>query len=327
MRVLIWHGWLLEGSGSNVYTARVAEILRSDGHDVALVCQERHPERYPWVDAWGTVDGSGPSGLTTSDLEPAAGRCVLLRPMIGELLPTFVIDRYEGFATVRRFVDLTDDELGSYLDRNIVALRAAAAWHESDVVIAGHAVPGPVVAARAVGAGRYVAKVHGSDLVYAIDEQERYRELAREGLLGARSVLGGSRDVLERCEALVPEIAGRLRVVAPGVDVARFRPRPRGPALRETAELLDSDPATVRGRPSSLDARVVEALARRDAHAIDALAATYDQEAPDPGASTSLRALAASARPIVGYLGKLIPQKGVESVLVARASLRRIRSR
>jgi glycosyltransferase involved in cell wall biosynthesis len=322
VRVLIWHGWLLEGSGSNVYTARVAECLRANGHDVVVVCQEPHPERYPWIDAWGTIDGNGPSALTSNRDERAAGRCVLLRPRIGDLLPVFVIDRYEGFGTVRRFVDLTDEQLRSYLESNVEALRAAVAWHGNDVVIAGHAVPGPVIAARALGPGRYVAKVHGSDIEYAIREQDRYLQLAREGLGGARSVVGGSRDVLERCEALVPEISGRLRVVAPGVDTTAFRPRPRRPALLETAELLDSDPSTIRGRPASLDAQVDDTLARRDAGAIDALAGSYDQEVPDPGASALLRRLADSDRPVVGYLGKLIPQKGVELLLVARSSLR-----
>jgi glycosyltransferase involved in cell wall biosynthesis len=321
VRVLIWHGWLLEGSGSNVYTARVAEILRASGHDVVLVCQEPHPERYPWIDAWGTVDGDGPSAPTPNGVERAAGRCVLLRPRIGDLLPVFVIDRYEGFGTVRRFVDLTDTQLESYLETNVAALRAAVAWHDSQIVIAGHAVPGPVIAARALGSGRYIAKVHGSDIEYAIREQDRYLELAREGLAGARSVVGGSRDVLERCEALVPEISGRLRVVAPGVDTTAFRPRSRRPALVETADLLDADPSTVRGRPASLDAQVGDALARRDALAIQALVETYDQEVPDPGASALLRGLADSDRPVVGYLGKLIPQKGVELLLSARSSL------
>ena len=59
MRILLWHGWLLEGSGSNVATARVAEHFRTLGHDVLLLCQERHPERYPWIDAFGEVDGVG----------------------------------------------------------------------------------------------------------------------------------------------------------------------------------------------------------------------------------------------------------------------------
>ena len=52
----MWHGWLLEGSGSNVATARIVEVWRAAGHDVLLLCQERHPERYPWIDASGTVD-------------------------------------------------------------------------------------------------------------------------------------------------------------------------------------------------------------------------------------------------------------------------------
>jgi glycosyltransferase involved in cell wall biosynthesis len=85
--------------------------------------------------------------------------------------------------------------------------------------------------------------------------------------------------------------------------------------------LLDGDPSTVRGRPASLDAHVADALARRDAGAIDALARSYEQEVPDPAASASLRRLAGSDRPVVGYLGKLIPQKGVELLLAARASL------
>ena len=61
MRILLWHGWLLEGSGSNVATARTAEAWRAAGHDVVLMCQERHPERYPWIDAHGLVDDGGPS--------------------------------------------------------------------------------------------------------------------------------------------------------------------------------------------------------------------------------------------------------------------------
>ena len=32
--MLLWHGWVLEGAGSNVYTARIAEVYRREGHDV-----------------------------------------------------------------------------------------------------------------------------------------------------------------------------------------------------------------------------------------------------------------------------------------------------
>src|SRR6266540_4253447 len=136
MRVLLWHGWLLEGSGSNVYTARVAEVLAAAGHDVLLLCQESHPERYRWIEGSGTVGPGGPSTLTPNVPSAGSGRCVLLRPDIGELLPVFVVDEYEGFE-VKRFLDLTAEELDRYLQRSVDALKAAAAWHGSDVVITG----------------------------------------------------------------------------------------------------------------------------------------------------------------------------------------------
>jgi hypothetical protein len=79
---------------------------------VLLVCQERHPARYPWIDAHGTVDRDGVSALEpNTNASDAPGRCVLLRPEIGATLPVFVFDHYEGFADVRPFVDLADVEL------------------------------------------------------------------------------------------------------------------------------------------------------------------------------------------------------------------------
>jgi hypothetical protein len=149
VRILIWHGWLLEGSGSNVGTARVAEAWRSAGHDVALVCQERHPERYPWIDAAGIVDEGGVS----AGVDAGPGRCVLLRPEIGPTLPVFVVDRYEGFEDVRRFPDLTDEELERYLAANVGALRAVAAWLGGGVVVTGLAFRGAGFGRRARGAG------------------------------------------------------------------------------------------------------------------------------------------------------------------------------
>ncbi len=323
VRILVWHGWLLEGSGSNVATARVVEVWRSAGHDVLLLCQERHPERYPWIDAHGTVDGDGPSELEpNANVSSAPGRCVLLRPDIGPMLPVFVVDHYEGFEAVRPFVDLTGEELETYLRANAGALSAAAGSHDPQIAFVGHGIPGAAIGRRALGPGRYVAKIHGSDLEYAIRPQDRYVELAREGLETARAVVGPSNEALARCAELVPEMRELARVVPPGVDVAAFRPRPRAEALREVASLLDDDPDTARGRPSSLDAEVERALDARDESAVAALFEKYDEDVPEPDAALRLRALAERTEPIVGYLGKLIPQKGVELLLEAQPALR-----
>jgi glycosyltransferase involved in cell wall biosynthesis len=323
VRILVWHGWLLEGSGSNVATARIVEVWRSGGHDVVLVCQERHPERYPWIDAWGVLNRGGVSTLAPNpDASVAPGRCVLLRPEIGTILPVFVVDHYEGFEDVRPFVDLSDDELEGYLRANVEALRAATATHRPDIAFVGHGIPGAAIGRRALGAGSYVAKIHGSDLEYAIRPQARYRTLAREGLESAHAVVGPSEEALRRCAQLVPETTSRIRVVPPGVDVAAFRPRSRAEALAEVADRLDDDEATRNGRPSALDGEVERALDARDAGAIEALFERYDENVPELEAAARIRRLADRDGPVVGYLGKLIPQKGVELFLEALPALR-----
>jgi len=330
MRILLWHGWLLGGTGSNVATAKVAEAMRAAGHDVALVAQERHPERFAYIDASGLVDAGGVGPVTPTGAPPADGRITLLRPAIGDQLPVFVWDEYEGFGRVTPFVDLTDAELAGYLDRNVAALRAAIAWHGSQAVLAGHVVPGGPIAQRAVaaadGALAYGLKVHGSDLEYAVRQQGRYRTLAAEGLAAANAVFGPTTEVLERTVELVPESARRLVVCPPGADIEAFRPGPRRELLERAAALLDEDGAARGGRSPETAAQVQAAVAGDDpAAALDELTSLHDQSLPDADAAVSLRELAGDAGPIVGYLGKLIPQKGVHLLLTALTELPDVR--
>jgi glycosyltransferase involved in cell wall biosynthesis len=70
-----------------------------------------------------------------------------------------------------------------------------------------------------------------------------------------------------------------------------------------------------------MDRSAAAALAGGDIEALDALARTYDQSVPDPDAADRLRSLTAAAGPVVGYLGKLIPEKGVERMLEAAGLL------
>lgn len=322
VRILLWHGWLLEGSGSNVAAARITEAFREAGHDVLLLCQASLGSAPAFIDRVGSVDASGVTGLSANesdDAHPGAGRAVLLRPEIGSLLPVFVVDDYPGFE-VKRFVDLSEEELDGYFDRNVAVLRAALAWHRPDFVIASHLVPGGVIAARSVGDIPFVAYVHGSELEYAVRLQDRYAALAAEAMDRAVAVVGGSRDVLDRALSFAPAAIDRAKVVAPGVSASRFRPLDRRAALDETATLLESDPTTSRGRPAAMAQRLASVVGS-DPDGPRRLAREYDQAAPDPDAATRLRRLAQTEGPTVAYLGKLIPQKGVELLIQALALL------
>jgi glycosyltransferase involved in cell wall biosynthesis len=236
MRVLLWHGYLLSGSGSNLYSANVAREWRALGHDVLLLCQERRAGDLPFVDAQGDFESDNRVfSVTSTGVREAAGRCRVVRPAIGDILPVYVYDEYEGF-TAKRFVDLTDEELDRYTRTNVDALITAIEDHRPDAIITGHEVMGPYIAAGACErtGTTFAAKLHGSALEYAVKEQARYREFAHKGLSRARVVIGGSEYMVREAASVVPGWAERAVVVNPGCDVELFRPIARRPGAPPT---------------------------------------------------------------------------------------------
>ena len=228
MRILLWHGYLLRGSGSNVYTANVARSWRKEGHDVLLMCQETNVDGLDFVDAVVAFEPSNDGFITeATDVQPTTGRCVVARPWIDGLLPVYVYDEYPGF-TAKRFVDLTDEELDRYTAFNVEAMVTAIDIHRPEAIVTGHEVMGPYIAARArdrTGAS-FVAKLHGSALEYAVKVQSRYLDFAREGLCSATWVAGGSEYMVEAAASVIPGWRERGVVVNPGCDVDLFEPRP-----------------------------------------------------------------------------------------------------
>src|SRR3954471_8902190 len=222
MRVLIFHGYLLAGTGSNVYNASPAEALVGAGHEVHLVCQDRDPLAFDWVDAEGDWDAGALSVRARRD--PA--RAVVYRPDIAGLLPLYVDDRYEGIEA-RPFDELSDEEVDRYVERNVDAVREVAERVRPDVALANHLVMGPVVLARALDDVPYAVKVHGSALEYTVKPYPRFKPYAVEGLARAGGILVGSRHTGESLWAAMdgPSVRARTRLGPPGVDVGRFTPR------------------------------------------------------------------------------------------------------
>src|SRR5437870_5678823 len=120
MRVLLWHGYLLGGTGSNVYTRALAREWSRSGHDVTVVCQERQPELYD------------------------VGGARVVRPELPDgLLPVFVLDRYEGLEA-RLLQDFDEDECRRYVEANAATLRELL---PADLLFANHVLMGAPVAA------------------------------------------------------------------------------------------------------------------------------------------------------------------------------------
>src|SRR4051812_20880460 len=106
MRVLIFHGYLLRGTGSNIYNANLCRALVRLGHEVHLLCQERQVAGLDFVDAVGTFSGDRLDVETLR--EPV--RCTVYNPDIHWVLPVYVADRYEEFEAVP-LPELDDERL------------------------------------------------------------------------------------------------------------------------------------------------------------------------------------------------------------------------
>src|SRR5215211_3551633 len=201
MRILLWHGYLLGGTGSNIYTQALAREWARQGHDVTLVCQEPQPELY--------------------DLAGAE----VVRPELPDgLLPVFVVDRYQGLRP-KLLQSLTPTERERYVDANAAALRALS---PADLVFANHVLlGGPVGAASGLP---YAVKAHGSELEYSMRGNDELVAWGREGLARAEAVFVGSAHIRSVLEEIVGQV-DRVHEVSPGVDVDEFRALPRAEAL------------------------------------------------------------------------------------------------
>ena len=260
MRILLWHGYLLGGTGSNVYSRALAREWSLAGHEVTVVCQERRPERY--------------------DL---GGARVVVPELPGDLLPVFVLDRYEGLEA-RLLGDFSAAERDAYVEANAAALRELG---PADLVFANHVLLGaPVGAASGM---RFRVKAHGSELEYAMRGNEELSRWGAETLAGAEAVYAGSEHIRNVLEDVCGQVE-RVRIVPPGVDVDEFRPEPREEALAALLAEARADPPN----PGNAEERC-----------------------PDQGNAARFARFFDTGSPTVVYFGKLIRNKGVQVLFEA----------
>ncbi len=212
MKIVLWHGYLLAGTGSNVYTRSLAREWARAGHDVAVVSQDRDPARYDLAGA-RTVRPELPAGV----------------------LPVFVVDAYEGLTPVR-LQDMSAAQRERYVEANAEAVRDLL---PADLVFANHVLMGGAVGA-ASGA-RYAVKAHGSELEYSMRGNDELAAWGRESLAHAEAIFVGSGHIRSVLEDVVGHV-DRVHEVPPGVDIDEFVPEPRGEALERLLTEARNDP-------------------------------------------------------------------------------------
>jgi glycosyltransferase involved in cell wall biosynthesis len=221
VRIFVWHGYLLGGTGSNIYARQLSREWSREGHDVVVFSQEPHPERF--------------------DL----GGAETVRPDVGGFLPVFVIDEYEGYE-VKRVQDSTRAELDAWVEANAKSMRERL---PADFVFVNHVLMGGPVGA-AVGPP-YLVAAHGSELEYSMRGNAELSKWGQEALAGAKATIVGSQHIRQ----VLADVCGHTKDVyeiPPGVDVDLWKPAPREEALAALLAESRKDPPN----PGNADERL-----------------------------------------------------------------------
>lgn len=325
--ICILHGYLLEGSGSNLWTRSIVESLCRRGETVHLMAQENHPERYPFI---AEARSYAPDGTVETFYRRAGGShpgcCILHKPLLGDTLPVYVRDEYEEFPRVVPMVDLTDEEIEEYTARNVAALRRIVRENGITAIHANHAVLKSVVAQRvsAETGVPFSIMPHGSALEYAVKRDPRFLRLARGAFAAAGRIFVHGGEMRARVLSVFtgqPGLDGKIRDLHLGVDTSRFEPVPRSERGRKINELREALADLPRGRAPARTEAMLDRL-RGDLDRVQleealALGRGFDSKSPDADLEATLGAVDWDRDPTLLYVGRLISAKGVQEVVAA----------
>ena len=324
--ICILHGWLLEGSGSNLWTRAVVHALCRKGETVHLVCQENHPERYEFITRSISHHLDGSSETTFQRDSTLPGECILHKPELAGVLPVFVWDEYEEHSRVVPMVDLPTEEIETYVDINARVVREIARTAGIEAVHANHAVMMPVVAQRVreeLGIP-YTLMPHGSDIEYAVKKDDRFLQYASAAFVEAGKIFVHGDEMRARVLKVFPHLPGLSEKFVDlhlGVDTSDFELVSLNERRREIDLLCQALEDLPRGKTAAQEETMARSLPGvRDYTSLKTVlerAGDYDGKRPDEDAEKKLAVVNWQDDPTLLFVGRLIAWKGIQSLIAA----------
>ena len=318
MRIGLYHGYELTGSGSNEYSRYLARFFVEAGHEVHLICREPNPENIAYVTqayAWQR-DGTADilfirQGRTTE--------CFFHQLPHGDVRPVYLTDKQRK-GNVKPFVALSDDELQVYHQLNERLLTSILSKHRLDVLHANHLVYQPVAALQACQTTQtpLVIFPHGSSIEYTIKPDERYNRLALKAMLKSNGLIIGNREVRDRILNLYPDhretLLAKTQIVGVGVDTSLFKPVKRSERGSAIQELIATKGGG--GKTPELTEELYHRLETEGVAVTRDYWNRYDHTLPDSDLNEHLKRIPWDQN-ILLFVGALTVGKGVQSLITA----------
>ena len=324
--ICILHGYLLEGSGSNLWTRSIIQSLCRQGETVHLFCQENHPELYDFIATVYYYDLDGSTKTTLQREVPYSGKCIMHKPAIGDTLPVYVWDKYEEFTDVQPMIQLSDNKIKNYLDNNIQALRKIVKEHHISVLHANHAVLMSVVAQRISDelSIPYAIMPHGSAIEYAVKKDKRIFDLALAAFDRAKLIFVIGKEIRQRVNKIFPGIKNldaKMLDLNLGVDTSLFKPLTRD-KKRQSIDLLCEALINVpRGKKPEMSAQlkkdIFPKIGKSELLKIMKENSKYNGKQTDYDIETRLKSVDWGNDKIMLFVGRLIGSKGIHLIISA----------
>ncbi len=319
MRIAIFHGWELTGSGSNEYARYFSWALARAGHEVHVPCREERPERIVHATAAYRWDREGESEELFADRPvDMSGSCTVHVLPHGDVRPVFVTDKQRA-GNVKAFSDMTDEEVAAYRALAVKALGGVLRAHPVDLLHANHVVLQPTIAAEVCGelGIPFIIYPHGSAIEYTVRPDPRFQTMLEQAIVDSSGLIIGSEEVRRRILELYPprreDVLARSQIIGVGVDTTLFEPVPKASRPDAIARLEAAAPGG--GKSTHLEQQLRARLDAGELEAVLDYKDAYPHAFPDEGVMQKVQRVPWQDGSLMLFVGALTVGKGLQSVI------------
>lgn len=330
MHIAIVHGYMLEGTGSNLYVQNMCREFCRLGHQVSLLSQADNRDEFDFIArAVDFAPDNQQSEVLFQRKTGYPGQCTAYRPSLGDLLPVYVFDHYQGYR-VKEFTELSVSEIEDYIERNKTAMETCFGRSGPDLFLTNHLIMQPVYTARfcqQMGKVQHFLTVHGSCLNFSVRKSPLLTEYARSAFPWADRIIFVSHyarqeflDYFEHNSVL----AQKTVAIPAGVNLDKFKPLNFNERKADRINLLlhsleNTENAKGRTGEEKLKFRqaVVNVNESEELQQLVKLDNNADKWAVDTDTAERLAAVDWQQSPVILYYGKFLWTKGVQLLLAA----------
>lgn len=325
MSLVITHGYLLTGTGSNLYVNNLVRELAKVGKEVNLLCQDFDPMAIDFVNEYYEFNEDNTEyQLVGEKASPFPGKVRVFKPNLNGFLPVYVYDHYEGYE-VKEFPNCSDEEVASYVTQNKNALELVVNDFDVKVVNTNHLVMFPHIATlvKETTGVKHLITVHGSALNFTVKKDKRFKEFAKSSLIKADEIIVDSLHADEELKEFLDDVnlsdlKQKVEIIPAGVDVTSFSLPSAQPEtmIQEFQDLIALKVPSSKGRTTEQTSGVLDHTGKVEEviQYVNQLRAEYDYRGVDQDVVTKVETLKDGTHRIM-FVGKYLWTKGLHLII------------